>query len=101
MYAVKTLKPFGYTVKACEAYACTLVQSTDDKYAGDYGSFFRILRGALPTGCLETQVVVVCSAPEIPREGSWTTAALRSHTVHVHGNLRILMVGCFHTMLLL
>ena len=29
-----------------------------------------------------TQVVVVCSSPEIPREGSWTTAALRSHTAH-------------------
>ena len=68
MYAVKTLKSFGYTAKACEA--CTLVKSTDNKYAGDYDSFFRILRGALPAGCLETQVVVVCSAPEIPLEGS-------------------------------
>ena len=91
MYAVETLLLFGYTAKACEA--CTLVQSTDNKYAGDYDSFFRILRGALPADCLETQVVVVCSAPEIPREGTWNDEALRRHTVH--GNLRILMVSCF------
>ena len=91
MYAVETLLLFGYTAKACEA--CTLVQSTDNKYAGDYDSFFRILRGALPADCLETQVVVVCSAPEIPREGTWNDEALRRHTVY--GNLRILMVSCF------
>ena len=94
MYAVKTLKSFGYTAKACEA--CTLVKSTDNKYAGDYDSFFRILRGALPAGCLETQVVVVCSAPEVPLEGSWATEALRKHTVH--GNLRILMVSLYQIM---
>ena len=90
MHAVETLLLFGYTVKACEA--CTVGQSTNGKYAGDYDSFFRILRGALPAGCLRTQVEVVCKAPEIPLEGSWNPKALRKHTVH--GNARILMVSC-------
>ena len=81
MYAAETLLLFGYTVKACEAYACTVGQSTNGKYAGDYDSFFRILRGALPAGCLKTQVEVVCKAPEIPLQGSWTTSA---HTQKSH-----------------
>ena len=97
VYALETLLKFGYTVKAGEA--CTVNQSTDTKYKGDYDSFFRILRAALPAGFLKTQIVVVCSTPEIPREGNWNDAALRKHTVH--GNCRILMVSLFQIMMLM
>ena len=95
VYAAKTLKPFGYTAKACGA-------CTDEKYAGDYDSFFRILRsrGVLPAACLGAQVMAVCSAPEVPRERTWNDAAPRRHAAHMHGNinLRILMVSLFQIM---
>ena len=97
VYALETLLKFGYTVKAGEA--CTVGQSTDTKYRGDYDCFFKILRASLPPGFLKTQIVVVCSTPEIPRDGSWNDAALRRHIVH--GNLRILMVSLFQIMLLM